>query len=454
MTTDLAHSHLRTLSDQLTRGEVTASDLCEASLHTIATRDPTHAPAFLKVFASEARQAAARVDSSRANGEPTPPFAGIPFAVKDLFDIKGEITRAGAVVTDGDTPAAQDADVVAAMRQAGLVLIGTTNMTEFAFSGIGINPHFGTPPSTSYPGEQRVPGGSSSGAAVSLAQGMVPISLGTDTAGSCRIPAAWNGVVGFKPSQSQQSRRGVFPLSTTLDVPGPLALSVDCCRIVDALMRGQSPNQPSRQELATFRFIRPTFEAYPTLDPDVSDAYEMVMARLTAAGANLTTANVPSFADAATAFLSTPIAAYEAWQLHRSRLESDSKRYDPTVATRLRAGEQITPEEQNRRIAWRHDCVHAFKEATPANCYYLLPTTANTAPKIAELTDNIDQFRHSNLTALTLTSTANYLDACAISLPIGRGVGLSVIAPQGRDSGLLNAAEAIEKVVSDAHITC
>lgn len=435
---------LRELADQLARGETTAEALCTRCIDVIAEKDKTGAPAFLSVFASSALEAARRVDSARHAGEAVPAFAGVPFAAKDLFDVEGKTTGAGAVVTDTDPPATQDAVVVSALRQAGLVLVGTTNMTEFAFSGLGLNPHFGTPESACWPGEGRAPGGSSSGAGVSLAHGMVPLSLGTDTAGSCRIPAAWNGVVGFKPTQSHLSREGVFPLSHTLDVPGPLALTVDCCRVATALMRGLEPAPRSTQTADRFRFIAPTFDNMPELESAVSLHYAAAIETLSQHGAQIDSAPVPFFSKAVDAFLSSPLAAFEAWHLHKDRLATDGARYDPNVARRLRGGEDTAEEAHRRNLAARNALAAQFREDTPANTFFVLPTTANTPGLIKTLEADNDAFRTANLTALTLTSMANYLDACAITIPIGQGIGLSLIGPGGSDDALLDAAEAVE----------
>src|SRR5436305_7181670 len=163
-------------------------------------------------------------------------YAGIPVSIKDLFDIKGQVTRAGSRALDDSPPAEADAPVVARLRRAGFVVIGRTNMTEFAYSGIGINPHFGTPKGIWQRGAGHVPGGSSSGGAVSVADGMAHAALGTDTGGSCRIPAAWNGIVGFKPTQRRVPLDGAVPLSTTLDSIGPIARTVKCCAVLDAVL--------------------------------------------------------------------------------------------------------------------------------------------------------------------------------------------------------------------------
>ncbi|MEM9601677.1 MAG: amidase family protein [Pseudomonadota bacterium] len=449
----VAWATLRTLSEQLQRGEVQAADLVEAALARIDAADTPDGPVFLRRFDSEARREALAVDNARARGEAVSPWAGIPFAVKDLFDVSGHVTHAGAVATRDDPPARHDATVVAALRQAGLIPVGATNMTEFAFSGIGINPHYGTPEAAPWPGERRAPGGSSSGAGVSVARQMVPLSLGTDTAGSCRIPAAWNNVVGLKPSQSRVSRDGVFPLSTTLDAPGPLAQSADCCRIADALMRGVMPAPAPSASLSAFRFIAPVGDRLPPLDDDVAEHYRAALQQLEDAGATVVEQPAPAFEQAAEAFLSRPIAGYEAWLVHRDRLAARGGEYDPNVAARLRAGANVDPAEHARTVAERRHVADAFRADTPPKTVHLLPTTANTPPSIDALARDNDLFAKQNLRALVYTSIANYLDGCALSLPIGRGVGLSLIGPSGTDDALFDAAEAVEHVLSRSRST-
>ena len=175
----------------------------------------------------------------KANAAPSP-YAGIPVSIKDLFDIKGQVTRAGSRALEDSAPAEADAPVVARLRRAGFIVIGRTNMTEFAYSGIGINPHYGTPKSAWNRSVGHVPGGSSSGAAVSIADQMAYGALGTDTGGSCRIPAAYNGIVGYKPTQRRVPLDGGVPLSSSLDSFGPLARSVACCAVLDAVLADEA----------------------------------------------------------------------------------------------------------------------------------------------------------------------------------------------------------------------
>src|SRR6202158_3755673 len=230
---------LASLADDLDNGRTSARKLVDECLARIADTSGEGARAFVHVDAEAAIEAAEAMDRLREVKAAPSPFAGIPVSIKDLFDIRGQVTRAGSRALDDSAPAAADATVVARLRGAGFVVIGRTNMTEFAYSGIGINPHYGTPKSVWRRDVGHVPGGSSSGAAVSVADRMAHGALGTDTGGSCRIPAAYNGIVGFKPTQRRVPLGGGVPLSSTLDSFGPLARTVACCAVLDAVLAGE-----------------------------------------------------------------------------------------------------------------------------------------------------------------------------------------------------------------------
>src|SRR5260370_40202533 len=196
---------------------------------------------FLKVYGEAARTAADAFDQLRRRDATPSPYAGVPIAVKDLFDVAGDVTTAGSVALRQAPAATRDAPTIARMRAAGFVPIGRTNMTEFAFSGLGINPHYGTPRNPYDRKTGRIPGGSSSGSAVAVTDGMAMAALGSDTGGSCRIPAALCGLVGFKPTATRVPTDGTMPLSQTLDSIGPMAATVACCAVLDAVLAGGPP---------------------------------------------------------------------------------------------------------------------------------------------------------------------------------------------------------------------
>ncbi len=230
---------LATLAADLESGRTTARKLVEDCLARIAEPAGEGDGTFIHVDRDAALAAADAMDGLRRVNAAPSRFAGIPVSIKDLFDIKGQVTRAGSRALDDSAPAEADAPVVARLKRAGFVVIGRTNMTEFAYSGIGINPHYGTPKGAWDRSVGHVPGGSSSGAAVSVVDQMAHGALGTDTGGSCRIPAAYNGIVGYKPTQRRVPLEGGVPLSFTLDSFGPLARSVACCATLDAVLAGE-----------------------------------------------------------------------------------------------------------------------------------------------------------------------------------------------------------------------
>src|SRR4051812_18260304 len=241
---------LASLADDLDAGRTSARKLVDTCLAKIADPKGEGQRVFIHVDAEAAIAAAEAMDRLRAANAAPSPYAGIPVSIKDLFDIRGQVTRAGSRALEDSAPAEADAPAVARLRRAGFIVIGRTNMTEFAYSGIGINPHYGTPKGAWQRDVGHVPGGSSSGGAVAVADGMAHGALGTDTGGSCRIPAAWNGIVGFKPTQRRVPLEGAVPLSSSLDSIGPLARTVACCATMDALLAGEAfaaPRAPARQ---------------------------------------------------------------------------------------------------------------------------------------------------------------------------------------------------------------
>jgi aspartyl-tRNA(Asn)/glutamyl-tRNA(Gln) amidotransferase subunit A len=259
------------ITAELAQGRTSSRELIEAALARIADPDGEGARTFVKVYGDSARAAADAQDRLRRAGYVASPLAGLPVSLKDLFDVSGERTLAGSKALDDSPPAALDTAVVSRLRAAGAVLIGRTNMTEFAFSGVGINPHYGTPGN---PYDRRlIPGGSSSGAAVSVSDGGAIVGTGTDTGGSVRIPAALCGIVGFKPTQKRIPRNGVTPLSTTLDSIGPLANSVACCAIADVIMAGEPPIVPPAIPVEALRLGVPQTDVLDGLEAEVATAF-------------------------------------------------------------------------------------------------------------------------------------------------------------------------------------
>jgi aspartyl-tRNA(Asn)/glutamyl-tRNA(Gln) amidotransferase subunit A len=352
---------------------------------------------------------------------------------------------------------AADADVVAPLRAAGLLFFGRTNMSEFAFSGIGKNPHYGTPLSIWDRATRRLPGGSSSGSAVAVAEGIVPAALGSDTAGSCRIPAAFNGVVGVKPSFGRMSLNGIYPLSPTLDAPGPLAIDVDSCFILDQLMCARvKPDDRLpllvAADTATLKLVIPEARVMEDLDEQVRITFERALETLRAAGVSIQQLAMPVLDRCDDFFRERPVVIHEVWQHHREMLEQHLDEYDPFVGLRMMAGAEISAAEQQSRYRERNELVATFNqqfESLQADAL-LYPTVACVPPAIAE-TDDDDNARRVNLRCLRNTATVNYFNGCSISLPCHQPgeapVGLMLSAANGSDEKLYQVAAAIESTL-------
>src|SRR6266705_892300 len=333
---------LASLADDLENGRTSARKLVDECLARIADSSGEGARAFLHVDAEAAIEAAEAMDWLRKAKAAPSPFAGIPVSIKDLFDIKGQVTRAGSRALEDSAPAEADAPVVARLRRAGFVVIGRTNMTEFAYSGIGINPHYGTPKSAWNRSVGHVPGGSSSGAAVSVADGMAHGALGTDTGGSCRIPAAFNGIVGFKPTQRRVPLDGGVPLSSSLDSFGPLARTVGCCAVLDAVLANEAIVPVLPRPIKGMRLAVPTTLALDELDDAVARTFERVLEILSRQGALIERIAVPEFLDIGLMNAKGGFAAAESYAWHRYLIASKGNVYDPRVSMRILRGESFS----------------------------------------------------------------------------------------------------------------
>src|SRR6186713_736668 len=330
---------LSTLAADLETGRTTARKLVEQCLARIADPAGEGARTFVHVGKDAALAAADAMDHLRkANAAPSP-YAGIPVSIKDLYDIRGQVTRAGSRALEDSAPAEADAPVVARLRRVGFIVIGRTNMTEFAYSGIGINPHFGTPKSAWNRNVGHVPGGSSSGAAVSIADRMAYGALGTDTGGSCRIPAAYNGIVGYKPTQRRVPLDGGVPLSFSLDSFGPLSNSVACCAILDAVLADEEVQPLQPRPVKGMRLAVPTTIALDDLDADVAKTFERTLANLSDHGAIIERIEMAEFHDIGPMNAKGGFAASESFAWHRYLITSKGDVYDPRVSVRILRGE-------------------------------------------------------------------------------------------------------------------
>jgi aspartyl-tRNA(Asn)/glutamyl-tRNA(Gln) amidotransferase subunit A len=403
--------------------------------------------ACLTVYAEAARAAADAADARARAGISLGPLDGTIVSIKDLFDVAGEPTRAGSKILIDAPPAKEDAAVVRRLRAAGAVIVAKTNMSEFAFSILGMNPHHGTPGNPA--DRTRVPGGSSSGAAVAAADGMCEIAIGTDTGGSTRAPAAFCGIVGFKPSKSRIPTDGAFPLSYTLDSIGPLARTVTECANADAIMAGE---EPWLLEPAPVRGLRlGVAQGLPLrdLDQTVSARFAAGVDALNRAGVTLSDESIPLWEDVARVQAKASFSSIESFHIHRPWLPARAADYDPVVLTRINLGRDVTAAEYIEMQRQRANLVRAM-DARLANLdAIIMPTTPNVAPTMAEVS-TLETFLPKNFLNLRNTSLINFFDLCAISLPLPRQgdlpVGLMVVARNGQDRNLFRVAAAIEEL--------
>lgn len=455
---------LASLARDLAGGDTTSRALVASCLERIQAPDGEGPRTFLKVHAQQALATADFYDQSRRRGAAVGPFAGIPVSIKDLFDIAGDTTTSASTVLRDTPPAPADCPAVARLKAAGFIVIGRTNMTEFAFSGLGLNPHYGTPLNPWDRTTGRIPGGSSSGAAVSITDGMAFGALGTDTGGSCRIPAALCGIVGFKPTAHRVPTSGVFPLSPTLDSVGPLARSVNCCRVLDGVLAGDASPEHLRALLcaadelgAAVRGARGlrlgVLASYVVegIAPPVAAGYQRALRALAAAGAILTEVIVPELNDLPGLNRKGGIAAAEAYALHRARLNTDASGFDPRVANRILRAREQDAADYIELLQARAAFIERVSRRLIGFDAVIMPTVPVVAPAVAELTTD-EAYLRTNAMVLRNSSLVNFLDGCAISLPCHEPgcapVGLTLFGLRDQDQRLWSVAVAVERCLA------
>lgn len=370
------------------------------------------------------------------------PLTGSIISIKDLFGVTGYKTQAGSVFID-DKKATTDADAVAALRESGASFIGHTNMTELAYSGLGLNPHYGTPNNPVIAG--RIPGGSTSGGAVSVALGIADAALGTDTGGSLRIPAAFCGVTGFKPSQQTVSRKGSLPLSDALDSVGPIANNVEECELLWKVLSGDiALGSESQTNFSQLTLVVPTNFGMNELDPLVEQGFSEVLNRLEANGMKVE----HRFVEALEAYKSLPVwqfSAFECAAYYGEHYDLDKVEMDPRVASRIARAKTMNADDFAQTKAMRSAFIQGV-ESQETNTIFLLPTVAVLAPKLADLEENAEYDR-LNLLCLRNTSLANVLNGCSVSLPFrfqNEPMGLMLTACNGMDQQILDLAKILE----------
>jgi len=449
----MANPTITQLAADLAAGRTTSRTLAEEALARIEDPKGEGKRAFVKVWKEQALAAADASDGLRKAGLVPSPLAGIPVSIKNLCDVAGETTLSGSKALDDAKPATADAPVVARLRAAGAVIVGSTNMSEFAFSGVGFNPHYGTPGNPA--DRTRVPGGSSAGAAVSVADRMAVAALGTDTGGSVRIPAAVCGLVGFKPTARRVPIDGVIPLSTSLDSIGPLANSVEDCAIVDAVFAGEfgkGPiSVPDAAPLAGLRFAIPKHFVMDELDATVAKAFERACKALAAKGVKIEEIDLAELNELPAINAKGGFAASEAYAWHRELIARRGPDYDPFVHPRIMRGKDMTAADYIELLAKRADLCRRVSAITSNYDAVIMPTCAIVAPTIEEVSTP-EGFTKKNLLLLRNTTVGNFLDRCAISLPChAKGelpVGFMMMGEAMADRRVLAMARSLAPVVA------
>src|SRR5580700_1562902 len=354
------------LAQLLASQKITSRQLVEQALVAITDPNGEGSRTFLSVHESEALAVADRVDAQRRDGAKLPALTGIPISIKDLFDEAGVTTLGGSQALVGTPAATRNSTVVERLKKAGAVIIGRTNLVEFAYSGIGLNPHYGTPKNAFDRATGRIPGGSSSGAAISVTDGMAAGAIGSDTGGSIRIPAALNGLVGFKPTARRVPLDGVVPLSFTLDSAGPIAKTVADCALLDHALAAETNSVPVPAQDRGLRFAVPKTAFQDELSPAVADAFTAALGRLSAAGATVVDLPMAEFAPAAAVNLRGfygGLVSAEAYWWHRQWLKDGADKYDPRVIVRIRTGETVTAASYIDRIKLREQFIRTINAA-------------------------------------------------------------------------------------------
>jgi aspartyl-tRNA(Asn)/glutamyl-tRNA(Gln) amidotransferase subunit A len=432
----------------LAGGELRSSDLVESCLTAIADPSGEGARTFTRIFSNSARSKAKEFDTHRTAGA----LAGLPISVKDLFDVAGEPTTAGSVVLAQAPPAKADAAAVARLRAAGAIVMGHTNMTEFAFSGLGVNPHYGTPANPYDRTSKRIPGGSSSGAAVSVTDGMAYAAVGSDTGGSVRIPAALCGLTGFKPTARRIPLDGALPLSSTLDSIGSLAPTVACCARLDAVLAGLAQQSIRPVEVRHLRLAVLQGYVLDGLDAHVATAFSSALALLSRSGAHLEEVAFSSLDEIPLANQKGGFAAAEAYPWHRSLLETHAADYDPRIASRILRGKEMTAADYIELGQARRRIIDEADRALAAYDAILMPTVPCIAPRIANLEATDAAYFAANAMILRNPSVINFLDGCALSVPChapGEApVGLMVAGLAMQDQNILSIGATIESVLA------
>ena len=434
---------LHTAREAIRTGSANARSCMESSLENAASA--ANRQTFLRLDADSASAAAAA-------SSPQSPLAGLAVSVKDLFDIAGQTTAAGSRALADAPPATADCLAVVRLKTAGGAIMGRTNMVEFAFSGVGWNPHFGTPVNPCDREVARIPGGSSSGAAVSVATGAAFVGLGSDTGGSIRIPAALCGIVGFKSTARLVPTEGALPLSSTLDTVCAMTRSVRDAILVHEVLAARQVTR-SAAPLTGYRLAVVSTTFQDGIDATVSQAFERTVQRLRSAGVQIDTIALDEIANLATIQSTGGFSAAESYAWHQSLLARRKADYDPRVATRIERGAAMSAADYIRLLQDRRQWIARMEQRLAGYDAVLSPTVPITAPPIASIADDDAEFFRVNALLLRNTSIINMLDGCAISIPCHAPnelpVGLMIWNVALRDDTVLNIAQQCEVLLKN-----
>jgi len=440
---------LATAAADLAAGRTTSRALCETALDLATDPAGEGARAFIDLDRELVLAQADASDALRTAGIVPSPLAGLPISLKDLFDVRGEVTRAGSKILADAPPKTTDAPVVARLRAAGAVLFGRTNLSEFAFSGVGLNPHYGTPGNPA--DRSRVPGGSSSGAAVATVDGMGLAGIGSDTGGSTRIPAALCGLVGWKPTQKRVPLQNVFPLCESLDSVGPLARSVADAALLDAVLAGLPADPLPARPAAGLRLALPNRLVCDDLDEPVAAAFEAALSRLSGAEVRITRLDLPELTEIEAFHRAGGINAAQAYHVHRERMATRGADFDPRIYKRISGAEGLSAVDYLERVATRRRLTAAVDRRWADVDALIMPTVPLVAPKQAEVAGDEAAFWRVNGLLLRNTRLANFFDCCAITLPChapgSLPTGLMLFGRRGHDRRLFSLAAALEPLL-------
>lgn len=448
---DIRTATLDRVAVSLAEGSISSRDLVEAALDRAKDPRGEGQRVFVVLHEDRARMEADAADRFRAQRRPQSRYAGIPVSIKDLFDEAGHVSRAGSKVLSTAAKASRDAYAVDVLRRNGFVIIGRTNMTELAYSGLGLNPHNGTPANSFDRKTGRIPGGSSSGAAVSVTDGMAWCALGSDTGGSCRIPAALSGLTGFKPTQSRALLEGVVPLSQSLDTTGWMARSVACCHVLFDLMTSSKRSDyvsPAYPKLGIPQQI-----VFDGIDDEVMSAFDRALDVFRKAGFLLQTVSDDLFSEASQLGHKGGLVAAESFARYGKMLEQSREQFDPRVAARIERGRGQSAAEYLHLRAARSKYIKKFNAAMQQYDAIVFPTVPDIAPTFDSLKDDAEYDR-INLKFLRNSTLINAADGCAVSIPIQAAnaapVGLTVAMRGGADQELLYLAERMQHLIGQA----